>query len=514
MPSYRHFLALKYKTIFRNTGNITIGLSVLIFVVGLSAFFYDSYYEFFPFLNTAFLTFVIGWLFRSLGKKGRRKELTMQDAVVTVFFVWTLSIFLSSLPFVFSGLLNIHQAIFESTSGWTTTGLSMFEDVEKLPRSILIWRSVMQYVGGAGFAIITVVIAGPLGVGIYQAEGRTDNLVPNIRESAKIITRIYLTWAIIGLLLLILVGKLPFFDAFNHTLTALATGGFSTKNASIGAFNSLSVEIIIMLLMIMGSTGFGVHYAGLLMVRKIARYRKDYREGKISSLDFKEKIKSEPFFKNPEPKVMFMILIIAFIVIFIFTTFPLYGIKDGIIHSAFQSVTALTGTGFSTVSFNNWNYFGLLILTILMTLGGMMDSTSGGLKLYRVYIAFKLIANQISEFFKPTGSTFYIEVYKGVSRKKIDLEAIRNVVVVFTMYFLTYFIGVFILLIYGYPLDQALFEYASTLSAVGLSTGITSANAPLVVIWTQTLGMYLGRLEFFVIIDAVIKVMKDLREFL
>ncbi len=370
----------------------------------------------------------------------------------------------------------------------------------------------MQFIGGAGFAIITVIIAGTMGVGIYQAEGRSDNLVPNLRESARIILRIYLSWAVIGVLLLMFVGELSFFDAFNHTLTGLATGGFSTKNFSIGSFGSLKVEIIIMLLMIMGGTGFGVHYAGLLMIRNFIRNRRDYRSKKISLLELREKIKSEPFLKNPEIKTMFIILVISFLLLFAFTTVEIYGVGNGLVHSAFQSISALTGTGFSTVAFSNWNYFGLLILTILMILGGMMDSTSGGLKLFRVYIAFKLIINQIKEFFKPSGTTFYIEVYKGVSRKKIDLNSIKNVLVVFTMYFITYFIGVFILLAYGYPLHNALFEYASTLSAVGLSTGITSNQAPVGVIWTQTLGMYLGRLEFFVIINALIKLFKDLRD--
>ena len=512
MPSYKYFLKLRYKAIFRNTGNIIIGLSVLILMVGSSAFIYDSFKDFLPFLITGILSFIIGGVFRNIGRGEKRSELNTQDAVVTVFFVWTLAIFLSSLPFIFSGELNFSQAVFESTSGWTTTGLTMFSDVEVLPRSILIWRSVMQFIGGAGFAIITVIIAGTMGVGIYQAEGRSDNLVPNLRESARIILRIYLSWAVIGVLLLMFVGKLSFFDAFNHTLTGLATGGFSTKNFSIGSFGSLKVEIIIMLLMIMGGTGFGVHYAGILMIRNFIRNRRDYRSKKISLLELREKIKSEPFLKNPEIKTMFIILVISFLLLFAFTTVEMYGVGDGLVHSAFQSISALTGTGFSTVAFSHWNYFGLLIVTILMILGGMMDSTSGGLKLFRVYIAFKLIINQIKEFFKPSGTTFYIEVYKGVSRKKIDLNSIKNVLVVFTMYFITYFIGVFILLAYGYPLHNALFEYASTLSAVGLSTGITSSQAPVGVIWTQTLGMYLGRLEFFVIINAVIKLFKDLRD--
>lgn len=163
------------------------------------------------FFIPAILTFLTGLFFRIISRGERKKELSIHDATVTVFLVWSLAIFLSSLPFIFANYLNFTQAIFESTSGWTGTGLSMFLDVEILPKSILLWRSVTQYVGGAGFAIITVIIAGSVGAGIYQAEGRSDNLVPNLRESAKIILRIYIIWAIIGTILLMTIGKLPFF---------------------------------------------------------------------------------------------------------------------------------------------------------------------------------------------------------------------------------------------------------------------------------------------------------------
>jgi len=512
VSSYREFLILRYKAIFRNVGNITIGLSLLILAISFFAFINDGNKLFFSFFIPAILTFLTGLFFRIISRGERKKELSIHDATVTVFLVWSLAIFLSSLPFIFANYLNFTQAIFESTSGWTGTGLSMFLDVEILPKSILLWRSVTQYVGGAGFAIITVIIAGSVGAGIYQAEGRSDNLVPNLRESAKIILRIYIIWAIIGTILLMTIGKLPFFDSFNHTLTALATGGFSTKNLSIGAYNSLSVEIIIMILMIMGATGFGIHYAAILMVKNFFRYRKELKKGVLTKLEFKEKIRSEPFLKNPEPRLMFVILLIFSTLLFLFSLLQMYGIKEGIINSIFQSISSLTGTGFSTVSFINWNSFGLLILTLLMIFGGMMDSTSSGLKLYRIYIAFELVLNQIKSFFKPSGTTFYLEVYKGISRKKIDVDAIKNVIVVFTAYFVTYFVGVFVLLGYGYSLPNVLFELASTVSNVGLSVGITGPQAPLGVLWTEIIVMYLGRLEFFVIINSCIKIIRDLRE--
>jgi trk system potassium uptake protein TrkH len=147
-----------------------------------------------------------------------------------------------------------------------------------------------------------------------------------------------------------------------------------------------------------------------------------------------------------------------------------------------------------------------------MIIGGMMDSTSGGLKLFRVYIIIRVIKSRISLFFKPKGTTFHIEVRKGMSKKLIDNESLREVISIVFIYFLVYFIGVFVMLAYGYNLEESLFEYASALSAVGLSVGTTTPEAPNGIIWVKTIGMYLGRLEFFAIFYAIIKLYKDLKQ--
>jgi trk system potassium uptake protein TrkH len=487
MPKYLLNLKYRYKLIFKNTGLMLIAFGIGLILFGSFAIFYKDLNSFYSFLESGMISIFTGAFFILLSWNTRQSAINIQDAIVIIFLVWTLSIFFSALPFVFSNILNIHQAIFESTSGWTTTGLTLV-DVTKIPKIFLLWRSLMQYFGGAGFALIMVIATGALGVGLYQAEGRTDNVVPNLRDSAKIIFGIYISWAIIGIILLKFVAGLSFFDSFNHTLTALATGGFSTKINSVGEFNNLNAEIIIMALMIAGGTGFGVHYAALR--------RRDL------------------FKKNPEPKTMFFILLISIPLILFFTTKMLYGFWGGLRHAAFQAISALTGTGFSTVSFDNWNNFGLLIMTILMILGGMMDSTSGGLKLFRVFVIWKIIIHQIKSYFKPEGSIFHIEVYKGISKKKISYDTLKDVIAVVFMYFIIYTIGVLVLLSYGYSMEDSMFEYASALSAVGLSVGITTPNSPLGVIWIETIGMYLGRLEFFVIFFAIIKILRDVKDIL
>jgi trk system potassium uptake protein TrkH len=485
MPKYLYKLKHRYKIIFKNTGMMLVYFGIGLILFGSLSLFYKDFNSFYSFLESGMISIFTGAILILLSWNEKNNSINIQDAIVIIFFVWTLAIFFSALPFVFSGILNIHHAIFESTSGWTTTGLTLI-DVTKIPKIFLLWRSLMQYFGGAGFALIMVIATGALGVGLYQAEGRTDNVVPNLRDSAKIIFGIYISWAIIGILLLKFVAGLNLFDSFNHTLTALATGGFSTKINSVGEFNNINAEIIIMILMIAGGTGFGVHYAALR--------RRDL------------------FKKNPEPKTMFFILLISIPLILFFTTKVLYGFFEGLRHAAFQAISALTGTGFSTVTFDNWNNFGLLIMTILMILGGMMDSTSGGLKLFRIFVIWKIIIHQIKNYFKPEGSIFHIEVYKGISKKKISYDTLKDVIAVVSMYFIIFSIGVLVLLSYGYSMEDSMFEYASALSAVGLSVGITTPDAPLGVIWIETLGMYLGRLEFFVIFFAIIKIFRDVKD--
>ncbi|MGM0641333.1 MAG: TrkH family potassium uptake protein [Thermotogota bacterium] len=512
MPNYLFFLKSRYKSIFRATGDVLLALSILILSMSLLTLLMKEFSMFLPFFSTSIIGFGISITMKIITRKDKYDFLNIQDAVMIIFLVWTLSIFISSLPFMFSGLLNFTQAIFESTSGWTTTGLSMFLDVESLPKIILLWRSIIQYIGGAGFALIMVVTAGAMGAGLYQAEGRTDNLVPNLKDSTKLIGTIYISWAIAGILAIYFLTDLNFFDSLNHTFTALATGGFSTNNASVGGFDNVSLELIIMVLMIMGGTGFGVHYAGILLIKNSFRTLTDLKNKTIDHLEFKDRIKREPFFKNPEPKTMFYILIVAFVFVTIFSTVQIFDGWESLRHSAFQVISSLTGTGFASTTLVNWNAFGVFFLTILMILGGMMDSTSGGLKLYRVYVALKMIIIEIQSYFKPQGVKFHFEVYKGVSKKEVGLETLKNILSIFTLYFIVYFIGVFVFVSHGYDLQDSLFEYASALSAVGLSVGITGPEAPLGVLWIEIFGMYLGRLEFYAIIYAVMKLFKDMKD--
>ncbi len=488
---YLSILKHRYRVIFWNLGSLFQGFTLLVlFPVLFTIFYPNELHSAIYFLEAALVSFLIGLLFKEASRlsKSEASIVMIQEGAVIVLFSWIGVIIISALPFIFAKILNFSQAVFESTSGWTTTGLTVV-DVTKVSKLFLVWRSVMQYVGGAGFAIIMVgSIIGPGGFGLYSAEGRTDNILPNIKDSTKMIMIMYLTYAVAGTLAYILAGMHPF-DAFNHSLTALATGGFSTKAGSIGEFHSPLIEAITIVLMFLGTTGFGIHYT--------------LWKGNIKA-----------FLKNGEPWLMLFTTAVATAAIamkglgWIFHT-PLESFR----YSLFQAVSALTGTGFSTVDFTKggWPLFstGMFILTVLMILGGMMDSTSGGLKQFRLYVTLRVIFDAILKFIRPRDSVRRIVVWKGDKPKVVDSEMIREILLVFTLYFTTYTVGVTILTLYGFPLQESMFEFASALSGVGLSCGITAPNLAKGAMWTLTVGMFLGRLEFLVIIYSIFKLIRD-----
>jgi len=488
---FKAVLKSNYFIIMKVLGNLFLLFSlVLLFPVLFCLFFPEEFSTAgYAFILSAASSAVIGLLLKYIPRNNLSQEVvSIREGAVIVLFSWTIGIFVSSLPYIFSGTFDFTHAIFESTSGWTTTGLTVVTDTHSVPKLILVWRSVTQFLGGAGFAIIMMgSIIGPRGFGLYHAEGRVDNVVPNVKQSARIIARIYVIYAVAGMIALSLTG-MSIFEAFNHSLTALATGGFSTRNGSIGEFNSVTIEIVTIVLMFLGATGFGIHYA-------------------LWKRDFKA------ILKNGEPWLLLIIALVSTILIAINGLGPAFdSVGEAVRKSAFQSISALTGTGFSTVDFSvRWPGFplGMFILTVLMILGGCMDSTSGGLKQYRIFVLLKVIIESLLSFVRPRNTVSRIEIWKGQAKRYIDENVIREILLVFSLYMITYTVGVTILCGYGFPVRDSMFEFASALSGVGLSTGITNFTAPTGVLWTLITGMFLGRLEFLVVLYAVTKLIKD-----
>ena len=399
---------------------------------------------------------------------------------------WLSAILFGTLPFILLDGLTFTQAMFESTSGWTTTGLSVV-DVTQTSQLILLYRSIMELFGGAGLAIITLsAIAGPVGASLSSAEGRSEQLAPNVRRSAKLVLIIYSGLCAFGVVALRISG-VGWFDAVNHSFAALSTGGFSTRTDSIGYWDSPFVEAVTIVLMILGGMNFVTIY--LLLT------------GKIKSV-----------IRNGQIRLQALFIPLAAIAIFFGSAFALYPTLGKAIRvSIFEAVTALTTTGFSTVGYGDWNSFPWLAMIILMLIGGGAGSTAGGIKQLRIYILYRALLTEMKGMLLPTGAVNETKVWQGEQLQFLKSNQIRQVALFIFLYIGAFLLGAVVMTAYGYPLQDSLFEYASTLGTVGLSIGITSADAPVGVLWAQVFGMFLGRLEFFTVFVGVACLLRDIR---
>jgi len=428
---------------------------------------------------------LLGGILWRLFKSDLNITLSVQEGGIIVLVSWLTVIVFSAWPFTDVLGIPFSRAIFESVSGWTTTGLSVV-DVTAAGPMILFWRSVIQLAGGAGLAIIMMsAIVGPTGVGISSAEGRSDQLVPHVRQSARLVLIIYSAYAMVGSLAYWVAG-MSLFDAVNHSFAAVSTGGFSTRPESIGYWNSISVEAVTLPLMLLGNLSF---------VTAWFLWR-----GKLRFV-----------FKNGEVRLQSVLMPLSAAVVFIFTCQTLYPhIGKAMRVAVFETVSALTTTGFSTVSYGNWNSFGVILLISLMLIGGGTCSTAGGIKQFRIYLLFKLLFWDIKRHLIPRTAVTELPIWEGNRRVFLDDARFRQVAMFVFLYMAVYGLGVMILCSYGYSLNDSLFEFASALGTVGLSVGVTSAQMPDGALWAEIFAMFLGRLEFIVVIISLVKIGKDI----
>lgn len=438
------------------------------------------------FAAPALMMLILGAIFWLVFRNKDRQPLDIAQSAVIVVLSWTTVCLFSAWPFIVIEKLGFTQAVFESVSGWTTTGLSVV-NVEQASHLILLWRSIMQWAGGAGLAIIMLAtIVGPTGPALGIAEGRSQQLVPQVRHSAKIVMMLYIGYAVFGIIAYKLAG-MDTFDSINHTLAAISTGGFSTRTQSIGYWNSLSIEAVTLPLMILGNLNFLTAY--LLL------------HGKIKAAS-----------RNGEVRfVAVMAPLCAALLFFVVCTNLYPTVSKSVRVAVFETVTALTTTGFSTVGYGDWNSFGVLLIVVLMLIGGGTCSTAGGMKQYRVYVLYKSLIWQIKSFFLPRTTVMENYIWQGEEKDFISDARIRRIGTFLFLYLATYALGSLVIAATGVSLKDSLFEFASALGTVGLSVGVTGPQASPVILWTEIVGMLLGRLEFFVIISGIMKMLDDLR---
>lgn len=436
------------------------------------------------FLTTGLAVLGLSLAVRRLCRPLDGDSLSLDEGATVVVLAWLVAILAGAVPFRAAGL-DWTRAIFEATSGWTTTGLSVV-DVAAASPLILFFRSLMQLAGGAGLAILMLsALTGPPGVSLSTAEGRAEQLVPNVRQSARLVVLLYACYVAFGILALRLCG-MSWFDAVNHAFCALSTGGFSTRPQSIGAWHNPAVEGVTILLMLLGMMNFLIGYAlwrGRL--RFVAR--------------------------NGEMRLQALLLPLLFLGLLGALTHPL---ETDLVHRAraalFQAVSALSTTGYATVDPREWSGPGWALLLVAMLIGGGAGSTAGGLKLYRVHALARGLLWQVRALPAPRGLVNQPTLWVGEQRRVLGDGHFRQMGLYAFLYLGAWLAGGCALTAYGHPLAESLFEFASSLGTVGLSVGLTSAAAPDGQLWIQIGGMILGRLEFFVVFAGLLKLARDL----
>ncbi len=428
----------------------------------------------------------IGFVFARLVPPHKVANLTVVDGMLLALMTWLTAIGVSVIPLMtILDDLTLPQAIFEAASGWTTCGLTVI-DVSEAPRVVLLFRSITQYIGGLGFVMLSVLLlASPADRSILVAEGSDDHFTGGVRGFARRILLMYLGYAVLGVVGYIAVG-MGTFDAVNHTLTAVSTGGFSTRVGSIGAFDSRAIEWVTVMLMILGAVNFSTVYLLLTGERKY-------------------------FWANAEVRVSLVLLPAGFLLVFLTGTLLLYPtLSEAARQAAFQTVSALTGTGFSTTNVATWTPSSLLLIIILMSIGGGSGSTTGGLKQNRVYELYLRLRNYTQSIYRGAGDPESPEpvipppaLREGELRTEIDAQEGSRVGVVLAVYVMLVLLCTFIMCVYGYTLQEALFEASSTFGTVGLTLGVTSADTHPMLLLVQSAVMLLGRLEVFVVFFGV-----------
>ena len=479
------YLRQRYRAFLGYAGGVSAIIGLLYFVPLLVIPFYPEEIVYAGgFLLVGFPLILIGTLAWRWLTPRQPLSLTIQEGSVVVILAWIGAVLTGSLPFMSVNELSFSQALFESASGWTTTGLSVV-DVTGSPRIILLFRSMLQLAGGAGFAIIALsAVSGSFSAGLVSAEGRTDQLAPHVRRSANIVLTIYSGYVLVGCLALRLAG-MGWFDAINHAFTALSTGGFSTRPESIGYWDNPAIEAVTLVLMILGTINFFVAYTFLS-----GKIRVGLRSGEL--------------------RLLFVVLVGSAVIAFAFVTGALYTSAEKSIRVAiFETTSALTTTGFSTVSYQTWPDFGWTVLITLMLIGGGTGSTAGGIKQLRIYILYKAIIWEVRSAFMPQHMVNEPAIWHGERRELLSDRQVRRVALFTGIYLAVFLIGSTLMMLYGYSMRDSLFEFASTVGTVGLSVGVTSPNMPVPLLWFQSLGMILGRLEFFTVIIGLIKLFKD-----
>ena len=462
-------------------------IGILLLVLGasmLAPYFIQIMYKenSHSFVSSSFVTIFIGILF-ILANLEKEFKLNLRQTFLFSTLAWLMVAIFGSLPFLLSANeFTISEAFFESMSGITTTGATIISDLDNSPKSILLWRAIMQWLGGIGIVVMAITILPLLKVGgmqLFKMEGpdTTEKILPRTIEVAAIIISTYVALTFICGLFYWFFG-MTIFDSICHAMTTIATGGFSTHNESIGFFKSSNIEIIASIFIILGSIPF------------------------ISYLKFSQGNR-KIFFTDVQIKGLIYLLVISIVIMFMYLLFINFesSLIDKIRISSFNVISILSGTGYVTDDFGLWGKFSLVFFLFLMFIGGCAGSTACGIKIFRLQMLLIFLKDQIKKLIYP--NSVIITKYNN---QKISDDFIKSVIIFIFTFLFIFLIIAMLLSISGLDFITSISGAASSISNVGPGLGdMIGPNGnykalPDLSKWILSAGMLLGRLELFAVL--------------
>ena len=468
-----------YKTVFFTLGILQVILGLAMIIPIIIQFIYNELDS--SFISSGIITIIFGILF-FLSNLDHDKKLNLPQAFLLTALSWLSIAVFGSLPFIFSNLeLNITDAFFESMSGITTTGSTIITNLNVAPKSILLWRAILQWLGGIGIIVMAITLMPIMNVGGMQlfkisSNDTAEKILPKSKEISLRLIFIYSILTFSCAFFYKIFG-MNFFDSLTHSMTTIATGGFSNYNQSIGYFDSILIETTAMIFILLGSLPFIAYLKFLNGNKKI-------------------------FFSDTQIKTFFKVVFFSIIILFIYLLILNQSLLEISIRSvAFNVISILTGTGYVTKDFNQWGDFPLIFFLILMFIGGCAGSTACGIKIFRIQLLYYFLINQLKKIIYPRG-IFVIKYDKN----NIDDKFMSSVISFIFLYIVIFFLLTAILSLTGLDFITSISGAATSISNVGPGLGETiGPNGNFSSLsnsskWALSLGMILGRLELFAIL--------------
>ena len=468
-----------YKTVFFTLGILQMILGIsMIFPIIIQIIFeeLDS-----SFVSASIITIIFGTLFFLSNIENDRK-INLQQAFLLTSLSWLSVAIFGSLPFVFSDLnLSITDSFFESMSGITTTGSTIITDLSITPKSILLWRAILQWLGGIGIIVMAITLMPTMNVGGMQllkvsSSDASEKILPKTKEIAIRLIIIYVVLTFLCAFFYKIFG-MEFFDSLTHSMTTIATGGFSNYNDSIGHFNNFKIEITSMIFIVLGSIPFIAY---------------------IKYLNGKKNI----FFNDTQIKSFIKIIFFSILILFLYLTFFNKNFSEISLRSiSFNVISILTGTGYVTQKFDSWGNFPLFYFLILMFIGGCAGSTTCGIKIFRVQILFLFLKNQLKKIIYPRG--IFITKYDN---NNVNEKFMASIISFIYLYIIIFFVIAALLSLSGLDFTTSISGAATSISNVGPGLGeLIGPNGNFSLLpnfskWVLSFGMILGRLELFAIL--------------